>query len=154
MMPIIFLAILSIVLFCKSVLEVAEKGTLQQQILLTVEIGNLVHNLQIERGTTALYVSSGGSSDVMTVLQARYAETDKTVAKLNQWPRFGDPAIPPLASKEEFHRYVRSHRENLQPNETSIEKEIGFYSARINDMIKVGNDLYGMPLMHLFTISL
>jgi hypothetical protein len=82
--PIFFLISESLVSITNDVESLAQHKSVRGDISFSVDIGFLVHLLQLERGTTALYISSGGSDIVFTNLEAKRLNTDNDL----QWPMF------------------------------------------------------------------
>ncbi|KAH3817435.1 hypothetical protein DPMN_118971 [Dreissena polymorpha] len=61
--------------------------------MFSVEISAVVHAMQIERGTTALYVSSNGDTFVRTRLPNCYRETDTAFDGLSKWVSIDSNAV-------------------------------------------------------------
>lgn len=110
-----------------------------------LELNDIVHVLQIERGTTALYVSSGGDSKAYDSLTVKYAHTDAAFADLDIWLK-EDAADPNYRSKDRLHSYVKDHRNNLDWSTTTIQEEIAFYTKINNHLIDwIGETVYKSP---------
>ncbi|XP_071145205.1 uncharacterized protein [Mytilus edulis] len=98
----------------------------RENIVFSVEIGLLVHSLQIERGTTALYISSGGSPLALTSLKTKRLDTDSSLDALNGWITLSSPYH--FRSREAYRAHLRTYRDNLDPFNTTINAAINFYS--------------------------
>ncbi|XP_072015890.1 uncharacterized protein [Amphiura filiformis] len=99
----------------------------------------LIHRLEIERGTTALYLSSK-SDEIYQDLQDTYIFTDKSLANILHWNPSdidGQSQATPqyFESQETFLRYIESFRTHLNPNTTTLYEEMTFYTNVI-DLIK------------------
>ena len=107
----------------------------QKNVLFSINSGAIVHRLQIERGTTALYVSSKGDSRMYAVLELQRRKVDEAINNLTSWPEYADRSVKQYSSKEAYYSSILSHRNSLQHNETSIRSEIEFYSPFIEEII-------------------
>ncbi|WAR14545.1 GCY17-like protein [Mya arenaria] len=97
----------------------------QSSILFSVEISAVIHAMQIERGTTALYVSSKGDPFVRPRLLQLYIDTDNAITVLSRW-------IPikrnNFDTKENFLQHIIEFREKLSPKNATLREVIGFYT--------------------------
>ena len=103
------------------------------------EFSLLIHRLEIERGTTALYISSG-SLDIHEALQGHYVSTDFAISNITNWQPSASKNdqliyVPYLKTKETFHTYIESFRNEVNPNKTTLHQDIVFYTDVI-DVIK------------------
>ena len=90
-----------------------------------MEVGSVVHQTQIERGTTALYVSSDGDPFLEPRLRNLYVQTDDAISSLSQWiPLDHDHFL----SREQYHEAIREFRLALDPNNATLKDVIGFYT--------------------------
>ncbi len=60
-----------------------QMDTLQTLADYTPDIGNLIHDLQKERGASAVYIGNNGSSEFSRQVQAQYKLTDKSNSNFN-----------------------------------------------------------------------
>ncbi|XP_078588916.1 uncharacterized protein LOC144869445 [Branchiostoma floridae x Branchiostoma japonicum] len=98
-------------------------------IFLSTQQGKVVVNVAVERGTTALYVSSGGDSLVHERFPKLYGNTDGAMAALQQykWPKMSD--LPwHFQSLGNLRSYIREHRGRLSVNHTTVEEQLKFYT--------------------------
>ena len=101
----------------------------------SIDLGKLVHRLQVERDVSVLYLSAIGSG-TKSFLLAEYAKTDD-ILELITWP-IGLPNQSQevmFLSKRNFEFYLREHRRLINTNSFSIHDEISFYSGSIETMI-------------------
>lgn len=107
--------------------------SVRENISFSVEVGLLVHNLQIERGTTALYVSSNYSSIVLNTLVTKRGNTDSALESFSKWLSLTVPDF--FQSRESYRVHLTDYRNNLNSLNETIRGVIDFYSADINLMI-------------------
>ena len=101
----------------------------------SIDLGKLVHRLQVERDVSVLYLSAIGSG-TKSFLLAEYAKTDAILERIT-WP-IGLPNQSQevmFLSKRNFEFYLREHRRLINTNSFSIHDEISFYSGSIETMI-------------------
>ncbi|XP_070574174.1 uncharacterized protein [Ptychodera flava] len=112
-----------------------------------VDAGELVHRLQIERGTTALYISSKGADEVLLSLQEHYEKTDSAINSITNWNEmlvtFSDGHTEAFISKEAFRDRLNVYRDSVDPNKTHPREEIYFYTAFIDHIIHWLNRDFG-----------
>ena len=109
--------------------------TLQTSVKLSIEIADLVHTLQIERGTRVLYVSSGRDHVVLErVLQAGNS-TDELAKNLDSWPENEQDRYN-FSSLETFLVMVNNHRNFYSVVNSTIQDEIMFYSKIISNLFE------------------
>ncbi|CAH1251342.1 NPR2 [Branchiostoma lanceolatum] len=106
------------------------------EIVFSTEIGHIVHDLALERGTSSLFISSGGDTDIYQRLLRIYEETDDSIGSLSHWLPYDKHYPDNFKSPEELKTHLAHHRSNVwfKQNETSVEKEIQFYTD-INKML-------------------
>ncbi|GFR64974.1 guanylate cyclase 32E [Elysia marginata] len=100
-----------------------------------METGNVIHRTQIERGTTALYVSSKGDAQVWTNLQKAYEETDLVISSLTQWGE--EPDIAHFETVDTYYSRIKAYRAQIAALNTTnitVPAVIKFYSDD-NDVI-------------------
>lgn len=101
---------------------------MKDNILFSVEISKVIHQLQIERGTTALYVSSGGDPFVKPRILAVYRETDSAITALSKWiPIYEHDTFE---TRERFHEQVKEFRLDLNPRNATLRQVIDFYTSK------------------------
>lgn len=83
----------------------------------SLELGKIIHSLQLERGLTALYINSGRDISVTDRLQAAYKVTGDAVESISVWFYTDDNQTSVyLTNKRTFFQYLtslRERRENL-----------------------------------------
>jgi hypothetical protein len=114
--------------------EVNRHQVMKNNIIVSVEIGVLVHNLQIERGTTALFTSSAGDETIGKKLRSFYNNTDLAIEAISLWPKL--PNKPShFKTSRSLHDYISAHRSTLDPTNATSSTEINFYTAIIGQII-------------------
>ena len=93
-----------------------------------LDTGNAVHYMQIERGTTALFIGSNGSTEMYEKLQSKYKLTNSALDKISTWPTSSQ--LPQFTSKQSFIEHIYQFRSNLVPwqEHVSLSEAIRFYT--------------------------
>lgn len=99
---------------------------IKTNIQFSLEISAVIHSMQIERGTTALYVSSGGDPFVKPRLTKLYMNTDQAINAMSNWIPTDTPDY--FSSRERFHKTIIDFRNDLDPKNISVQNVIGFYT--------------------------
>ncbi|CAC5382252.1 Guanylate cyclase 32E,Guanylate cyclase soluble subunit beta-2,Head-specific guanylate cyclase,Retinal guanylyl cyclase 2,Heat-stable enterotoxin receptor,Olfactory guanylyl cyclase GC-D,Atrial natriuretic peptide receptor 2,Receptor-type guanylate cyclase gcy-9,Receptor-type guanylate cyclase Gyc76C,Receptor-type guanylate cyclase gcy-27,Receptor-type guanylate cyclase gcy-18,Receptor-type guanylate cyclase gcy-28,Speract receptor,Receptor-type guanylate cyclase gcy-29,Receptor-type guanylate cyclase gcy- len=123
--PIIVLVIQGGITIADDNNHVRIQNKVEADIKFSVEIGLLVHNLQIERGTTTMYVSSG-RMDILPVLQSKRKITDKSLNALGEWISLSTPGY--FRSKNTYFQRLREYRNTFDSLNKSSSEVIRFYS--------------------------
>lgn len=90
----------------------------------SVQISEMIHKVQIERGTTAFYLSTGGDPFVKQRLVTIYKHTNVALASLSGVTRvFDNPT-----SAGEFLEHITTFRNDLDPENTTVREVIEFYT--------------------------
>ena len=132
MVAITGLIVLTILDSIKARQKTVKLKTMKDSVKTSIEIADLVHRLQIERGARVLYISSRGDTNARkTVLEAENL-TDKLVKNLDTWPR--DLERYQFNSKDTFMTLVNDHRNSHDVRSSTIEGEIRFYSKVIENL--------------------
>lgn len=124
--PIFVLIVQSLVSITNDIESLAQQKSVRGDISFSVDIGVLVHFLQLERGTTALYISSGGSDIVFTNLEAKRLNTDIALNSLGDWLTLTSPIH--FQSRDVFRFHLQDYRNGLDPLNTTVQASIKFYS--------------------------
>ena len=111
-----------------------EKGirlrNLQSSVNLSIKVAELVHRLQIERGSRVMLGSSSGDASVDEKVQDAVGLTDEVAKNLDTWPQ--DLEKYPFNSKDTFMTLLNNHRHGIK--NSTIENEILFYSSIISNL--------------------
>lgn len=102
-------------------------------VLFSTESGKVVHYLQIERGTSALYISSNASSGLRK-LEAKRRDTDEAIESLTQWVGTRSDGEK-FVSREAFYQSIRNFRQLVTAINVTVSENVAFYSADIAVMI-------------------
>ncbi|CAG2247212.1 unnamed protein product [Mytilus edulis] len=123
--PIIVLVIQGGITIAEDNNQVVTQHKVEADIKFSVEIGLLVHNLQIERGTTSMYVSSG-RMDILSVVQSKRTMTDISLNALGKWISLSTPGY--FRSRNTFFQRLREYRNTFDSLNKSSSEVIKFYS--------------------------
>ena len=107
----------------------------KHNIRFSVEIGNVIHQIQIERGTTALYISSNGDPFIKPRLLALYEKTDEAIAALSKWIPIGGSSV--FKTRKAFQENINKFRTNLNPDNLTLRDVIDFYSEKNAEFIRM-----------------
>ena len=103
------------------------------RVNLSIEVAELVHRLQIERGSRVMLGSSSGDSTVHKKVKEAEDSTNKVAKNLSTWPQ-GLERRYPFNSKDSFMKLLNNHRHTHGFNSSTIESEILFYSSVISNL--------------------
>ena len=136
MVPILVLLVETMVIIGNSVVEVKGKEVIRENIQFSIQTGEVVHLLQIERGATALYVTATESRSIIGLLETARRDTDKAIFDLPRWPEYADKKLPHYGSTHAFYSYIVSFRDNLNLTHHNVTREvILFYSDVIHELV-------------------
>ncbi|XP_002742255.1 uncharacterized protein LOC100378048 [Saccoglossus kowalevskii] len=139
--PIAALVVYTIVNLTQSVQRQKAMSTVQERVEVSIhDAGTFVHRLQIERGTTALYISSN-RGEILKVLQEQYHRTDAAIEHMAYWYTLtvqlenGETEV--FQTKEGFQSHLANFRANLElnPNTITLEETLEFYTVYIETII-------------------
>ena len=102
-----------------------ENQAIIEDVLFSLELGSVIHQTQIERGTTALYVSSNGDPFLVPRLENLYKLTDSSIKSLTKWIPLNHHHFE---SREQYHAAIRHFRSNLDPHNATLRTVVGFYT--------------------------
>lgn len=105
---------------------------LQSSVKLSIEVANLIHRLQIERGTRVLYVSSEGDKAALQKVLEAQRKTDELAKTLDTWPH--ELSRYRFNSKDTFMAVLKKHRKLHRVRNSTIKAEITFYSGIISNL--------------------
>ncbi|XP_038045395.1 uncharacterized protein LOC119719979 [Patiria miniata] len=138
LIPIITLAILAVVLMTNSSVYTVRLQWLRNEVGGSVEnAGQLIHRLQIERGMTAFYLSSGNREELDKLLGI-YEQTDSAIDNIS-WVNDNPREVPDFfESKERYRAHLVLFRERFVStggSNTSIPDIMTFYTTDIDVII-------------------
>ncbi|XP_052212377.1 receptor-type guanylate cyclase daf-11-like [Dreissena polymorpha] len=105
----------------------------QEIIRFSVEISDVIHAMQIERGTTALYVSSNDDPFLHSRLLNVYQDTDAAISILSKWISIGSKEF--FQTKYSFQRHISEFRSDLVSRNVTLSEVINFYSDDNGDFV-------------------
>lgn len=97
----------------------------------STELGVLIHNLQKERDSSALYLSSY-RAETKEALLSSYIDTDNVLEELSYWPSIEDKDAPEYHSQEKYQIHLNRHRYQLDSLNQSVTSELLFYTKGID----------------------
>lgn len=118
-----------------SIRDLAQNYSQIKEILYSIEFtiqsSKVVHNIQLERGITVMYVSSGGDENLYSnLVYEKYVRTEKAIQNLPFWPNYVETDY--MSSKQTLLEYIQTHRKNLDVKTATVQGELDFYT-NIND---------------------
>lgn len=135
MVPISILLALVGTIFFLRLNEFLKAQDIRRILRFSVEVSELVDNLQKERDFSAIYSSSIGVA-TKTYLVERYPLTDAAIQSLTDWEASNDNTLTYFQSKEKFQNYLNRHRYELDSNHPTEKDEVKFYSEIIQIFMK------------------
>ncbi|XP_071827298.1 uncharacterized protein [Apostichopus japonicus] len=105
------------------------------------QVGDLVHILQIERGTTVLYLSSNRDASVLQRLQLAYQNSEETIENVTSWRsiNMSDAGNIPyyyFESKDTFMTHIHEYRKNISLQVQNIRPPLEFYTEAVDKIIE------------------
>ncbi|MBI5875144.1 MAG: nitrate- and nitrite sensing domain-containing protein [Deltaproteobacteria bacterium] len=120
----------------------SEMGSLQNLSELAVKVSGLVHEAQKERGSTALFMGSGGKEFVSQLSEQR-SETDKKITDLQVFlkgfsgDRFGNEFKNSLDTAVKNLENIKGRRDAAGAMSISASEAIGYYTNTIASFLDV-----------------
>lgn len=137
MVPILAVILQNTILLGSSVINKNQVREIQEQISTGVQLGTLIHHLQIERGVTALYISSEGDATVADKRAEVSRDTDTILATISRWPENKNDGLT-FTNKSNFQLGLNKHRYYLGRtsfSDVSVDAEITYYSDIISVLL-------------------
>lgn len=128
--PITILLSLVGTIFCIRLNEWLKATEVRRTLRFSIEISELVDNLQKERDYSAIYVSSLRMA-TKAYLVERYPLTDAAIQSLTDWDASNNKHLHYFQSKENFQNYLNRHRYELDSIKPTEKQELLFYSELI-----------------------
>ncbi|KAL3861778.1 hypothetical protein ACJMK2_007799 [Sinanodonta woodiana] len=100
--------------------------TMKGDIQISLEIINLVHRIQTERGTTVLYIGSNRDPNIFTRLALSYESTDEAISQVTRWYSMETSAN--FTSKTTFHDHIKKFRLLMAHSNLTVFDVVEFYS--------------------------
>ena len=120
----------------------------KQRILHNIQVGTVVHDIQLERGISALYISSKRTEDMFHKLTDIRGKLDNDLEKVIawDWTLSLDPAEMNVtgvdfSSRAKFLEGIEEFRRTLDSTNLTIIRVLGFYSGvneKLMDWMVVG----------------
>ncbi|XP_060082275.1 uncharacterized protein LOC132561594 [Ylistrum balloti] len=127
LVPILILSGITLVGVIENTPDYAVKSAIQNGIHTSLEVGSIIHRLQIERGVSVTYLSSNGDSVVYDMLLSVYVLTDKAIEEVPVWPSNNDISTY-FKSKLAYSKRILKFRELVMNNNVTLFRVIELYS--------------------------
>lgn len=113
--------------------------SVKQRILHNMKIGTVVHAIQLERGSSALFISSQKNQELFQKLSLFRQQLDNAVAEVTTWiwtlPEDPDDVSGvDFFSREAFHDGIEKFRNVFDSSNLTITQVLDFYS-RVNEKL-------------------
>ncbi|XP_021350381.1 uncharacterized protein LOC110448450 [Mizuhopecten yessoensis] len=112
------------------------KNAIRQGIYISIEIGNVVHHIQIERGTSVLYLSAYSDPRIFEKLQKNYRKSNAAIENLKVWPVYSKEDPEYFKSKNAYFSRIQEYRQLVVANNVTRKEVIKFYSDIIASIIR------------------
>nr|KAG5691532.1 hypothetical protein BaRGS_017745 [Batillaria attramentaria] len=133
-LPVVALVIQNAVFVQNSNAILTTSVKVKDDVLFSIQSGTVVHYMQIERGTSALYISSTGDANVLKNLQGFRDNTDRAIESLTLWVGSSVDGEN-FVSRDKFHQSIRDFRELVTNVSVTVPENVAFYSNFIAVMI-------------------
>ncbi|OWF45170.1 Guanylate cyclase receptor-type gcy-1 [Mizuhopecten yessoensis] len=127
LIPIFVLTCITLVGVIESISDYATQNAIRQGVYTGLDIGEVVHQTQRERGVSVMYLSSNGDPLVRDVLLEIHQITDNAIAELKAWPTSTNlPAY--FKSKLTYHERIQQYRDLVVNKSITSNRIIQLYS--------------------------
>ena len=146
-LPVLALVSLSVVNLTRASQVRSGVSVAHRAITAFFQIDDVVTRLQVERGTTASYLSSGGANlDSYDRVIGYRRLTDDAISHLALWPENGFRVINHVFNrKDDFQGYLDRHRSIVKYNNLTFEENIAFYTDIDLSLLEWSNDMVELP---------
>ncbi|CAL1528630.1 unnamed protein product, partial [Lymnaea stagnalis] len=86
----------------------------------SMDVGELIHYMQVERGYTALHFITARETkinqlvgEIRMLVKESFTSTDQRIDALNAWPLEGNPAYGNISDFSEFKGQLNDYRKKL-----------------------------------------
>ncbi|XP_014670017.1 PREDICTED: uncharacterized protein LOC106811014 [Priapulus caudatus] len=109
---------------------------LHQRIMSTFNLKDIIHTIQVERGTAVLALISDDTK-LKRMLRASYIDTTDAIAAYGErdWPTIAEHLGPEFRSSQSLTRYLIKHRREIDYNSAIAASETRFYTGIIKVLI-------------------
>ena len=141
-LPLIALLAVSLISFTSTLKENSEARFLAELVEVVVELGDLVHTMQTERGTSAGFIGSGSDAAQAAMLAARLKVDSEIKRYHDVVEHLGHlthgEVYESLVEIEEEVKGVAAHRAAIDAKSTSLDANLDFYAKIIHHVMDVG----------------
>ncbi|KAL8593422.1 hypothetical protein ACOMHN_067243 [Nucella lapillus] len=122
--------------------QLTNMQTIQEHVMLNMKIGTIVHYIQLERGTSALYLSSKENPEVFRQVRQFRLMLDLAIQNMETWtwtlPEVrlevlsegsGEVTIVDFSSRESFASGIKQFRSVVSLGAVNVTEVLSFYSA-------------------------
>ncbi|EDV22186.1 uncharacterized protein TRIADDRAFT_29434 [Trichoplax adhaerens] len=133
LIPCIGLAAITVSSLVNNTFQQNQANQVKKEISSSIQLGDLIHRLQIERGQTVLYVSSNYDRNMFKSLIQERLETNRAIDKIQPWPTVELHSLNEkasyLANRSAIYEYLNYHRDKVVDiANTTAMNELIFYS--------------------------
>jgi methyl-accepting chemotaxis protein len=121
---------------------VSEMESLQELADLAPTVSALVHELQKERGTSAVFINSKGSKfakelpEQWTLTSEKHSDLEKSFRLLNA-KSFGQNLVNKVAAANEALAGLEETRKGVEAHSITVPQMAGYYTPTINNLLKI-----------------
>ncbi|EDQ31981.1 Methyl-accepting chemotaxis protein [Hoeflea phototrophica DFL-43] len=141
-LPLIALLAVSLISFTSTLKENSEARFLAELVEVVVELGDLVHTMQTERGTSAGFIGSGSDAAQAAMLAARLKVDSEIKRYHDVVEHFGHLTHGELYESfveiEEEVKGIAAHRAAIDAKSISLDANLDFYAKIIHHVMDVG----------------
>ena len=135
LIPCIALAAVTISSLVKDALKFNQANQVKETVDVGIKFAKLIQTLQIERGQTVIYVSSGYKNVAFKSVHNKRIATNEAIEEIQPWPK-ADIPVYYLSNATVFLNYLKNHRDNIVDIEnTTVANELTFYSDIIANIL-------------------
>ena len=121
-----------------------------QMTLFAESVGDLVHEIQKERGRTAGFIGSNGASDLQAALEAQQRDTDASLASFRGSLKDAKSLFTTSAQTSHFNQVSRlldgleRHRNRIESLMLGVSESVGEYTRLVDALILLVHDETGL----------
>ncbi|XP_041378148.1 uncharacterized protein LOC121390410 [Gigantopelta aegis] len=106
----------------------------QDMIRLSTEVGMLIHQMQLERGYTSLYISDSTGTETRILVEQSYVNTNNKLDQMTYWPGETKTGLRRFKTKKDLSKHLNRYRSDVLFSSAlpDLNSVLEFY----NDVIK------------------
>ncbi|XP_074641313.1 uncharacterized protein LOC141899060 [Tubulanus polymorphus] len=130
--PFIMLFALSFATLYDNIIKLTMTQRVQNEVVSSMQYGQVIHKLQLERGTTVRYEITK-TAEIFSTLFDKYKATDEALKVLTSWPGDIDRSAGFPVNKATLREYLDKHRQHV--NSSHYMDEMRFYTSVITEFL-------------------